>query len=64
MTSVGTWSNSKTSTKEPFCDRVKCRRHAKKNNHRALRDLKPMTDGSDIYNLYIFKNAATKEGKM
>ena len=34
-----------------------------KNNHRAFRDLKSMTDGSDKYNIYIFKNAATEGGK-
>jgi len=35
----------------------------KKKNHRAFRDSKSMTDGSDKYNLHIFKNAATEEGK-
>ena len=33
------------------------------NNDRAFRDLKSMTDVSDKYNIYIFKNAATEGGR-
>jgi len=34
-----------------------------KNNHRALSDLKSMTDGNDKHNIHIFKNAATEGGR-
>jgi hypothetical protein len=34
-----------------------------KKDRGAFRDLKSMADGKDKYNIHIFKNAATEEGR-